>query len=408
MTKLNQQKLPHGWREVKLGEIARITSGGTPNRKEPLYWNGNIPWITTSEIKFGTITSSQETISDLGLKKSSAKLFKPGTLLMAMYGQGVTRGKVAKLGIEATTNQACAAISPIQDDPNFLFYFLMKEYQNIRNLSNDGGQKNLSLGLIKTLKISMPPFEEQVKLVKIIETWDKYLEILRKIINKKILIRKSLFQRLILCEFRLPGFSSKWEYRYFKDILHEHKEKSTGSEEVYSVSVNKGLVNQIEHLGRSFSAKDTSNYNLVKYGDIVYTKSPTGDFPLGIIKQSKVNKNVIVSPLYGVFTPESFSLGVILDMFFRSPTNVKNYLSPIVQKGAKNTIAITNKTFLSRGLVLPSDKNEQMAIANILLSLDKEIDLLEKQFRLVTVQKKYLLNNLITGQIRVPEFASHN
>lgn len=200
------------------------------------------------------------------------------------------------------------------------------------------------------------------------------------------------------------GLYGSWEYRYFKDILFEHKEKSTGTEEVHSVSVHKGLINQIEHLGRSFAAKNTANYNLVKPGDIVYTKSPTGSFPLGIIKQSKLDKNVIVSPLYAVFTPETYELGVLLDVYFSSPINVRNYLTPIVQKGAKNTIAITNETFLSKGLILPNDKKEQKAIAEIFSTIDQEINVLEKKKKLIEQQKKFLINNLITGKLRLPEF----
>src|SRR5262249_23631230 len=141
--------------------------------------------------------------------------------------------------------------------------------------------------------------------------------------------------------------------------------KSTGEEEVYSVSVHKGLINQVEHLGRSFSAEKTGHYNRVRPGDIVYTKSPTGDFPLGIIKQSKIEKEVIVSPLYGVFTPETLHIGVMLDAFFEAPENTKSYLASLVQKGAKNTISITNKRFLEGRLTLPIDTKEQAAIADL-------------------------------------------
>lgn len=84
--------LPEGWRRSTLGEIARITSGGTPDRSEPSYWGGSVPWVTTGEIQFNTITDTAEKITEAGLKNSSAKLFPPGTLLMAMYGQGKTRG----------------------------------------------------------------------------------------------------------------------------------------------------------------------------------------------------------------------------------------------------------------------------------------------------------------------------
>lgn len=138
-----------------------------------------------------------------------------------------------------------------------------------------------------------------------------------------------------------------WKNRKLSEFLFEHKLKSTGKEEVYSVSVHRGLVNQVEHLGRSFSASDTSKYNLVKLGDIVYTKSPTGDFPLGIIKQSRVDEEVIVSPLYGVYSWNIW-IRLLLNDYFESNVNTHNYLHHIVQKGAKNTMNITNKTFLSK------------------------------------------------------------
>ena len=185
-----------------------------------------------------------------------------------------------------------------------------------------------------------------------------------------------------------------WEERKLSEFLTEHKLKSTGKEEVYSVSVHKGLVNQVEHLGRAFSAPDTSKYNLVKPGDIVYTKSPTGDFPLGIIKQSRVDKNVIVSPLYGVFTPETYDLGYILNDYFESNVNTHNYLHPIVQKGAKNTMNITNKTFLSKSLFVPKDKDEQHKIAECLMKFNENIELIEIQKNQVEDFKKGLLQQM--------------
>jgi len=102
--------IPEDWEVKALGEIAEVGSGGTPNRSNLSYWNGNIPWITTSEIDFSEITQGDEFITALGLANSSAKKYPKNTLLMAMYGQGKTRGKIAILGIEATINQACAAI----------------------------------------------------------------------------------------------------------------------------------------------------------------------------------------------------------------------------------------------------------------------------------------------------------
>lgn len=185
-----------------------------------------------------------------------------------------------------------------------------------------------------------------------------------------------------------------WEEVALGDVLHEHKEKSAGQEPVFSVSVSKGLVDQIEHLGRSFSAADTDHYNKAKPHDVIYTKSPTGNFPLGIIKQSTVGFDVIVSPLYGVFTPETPALGYILNVYFESEINVGNYLSPLVQKGAKNTIACTNKRFLEGRLRLPRTHDEQRKIADFLAIIQKKIAVTSSQIEQMETFKKGLLQQM--------------
>ena len=150
------------WRASTLEDIAEIASGGTPNRSKPEYWNGDIPWVSTSLIDFNRITQVQECITRRGLDNSSAKIFPRETILMAMYGQGKTRGKVAVLGIDAAINQACAAIS-VNDgiSSGFVFQNLAGRYDEIRGLSNQGGQENLSATLIKKIPLSCPQMEEE-------------------------------------------------------------------------------------------------------------------------------------------------------------------------------------------------------------------------------------------------------
>lgn len=166
---------------------------------------------------------------------------------------------------------------------------------------------------------------------------------------------------------------SDWEATMLSDILTERGQKSTGSEEVYSVSLTKGLINQIEHLGRSYAASDTSKYKLACPGDLIYTKSPTGDFKWGIVKQSHIDKNVIISPLYGVFIPRNKNLGFIIEAYFSSNVRAHNYLITQVRKGAKNTINISNDEFLAKAIYLPTDEREQLQIAQLISLFDEEI-----------------------------------
>ena len=162
------------WASNTLGNIFETTSGGTPSRTEKAYWNGTIPWITTSLVEFQVICSAEEFITTEGLENSAAKLFPKGTVLMAMYGQGKTRGQVALLGIEAATNQACAAILPRKDiHPYFVFTYLAGRYDEIRRMSNSGGQENLSQGLVREIPFAFPQDrEEQKKVTSCLSTLD--------------------------------------------------------------------------------------------------------------------------------------------------------------------------------------------------------------------------------------------
>ena len=145
------------WVTAPLGGTFETTSGGTPDRTRKEYWGGTVPWITTSLVDFNVIREAEEFITEAGLENSSTKVFPKGTVLVALYGQGKTRGKVAMLDIEAATNQACAAILPKNGfDPTFTFLSLSGRYDEMRSLSNAGGQENLSQALIRELPFHYP------------------------------------------------------------------------------------------------------------------------------------------------------------------------------------------------------------------------------------------------------------
>lgn len=394
--------IPQQWGLPQIKDIASISSGSTPNRNNSEYWNGNIAWVTTGELSSGHVNHTSELITVKAVKETKMRIYPQGTLLMAMYGQGKTRGTVAILEIDAAVNQACAAITVKDGESKFLFYQLKNSYQDIRKLSNTGNQENLNADIIKTYQVPWAPDEEQERISTILTTQDKVIELKEKRLAEKQRQKKYLMQQLLTGKKRLPGFSGAWKNIKLCEVLSERKEKNIEQNlRICSVAVQKGVIDQIEHLGRSYAASDTSNYSVAHYGDIIYTKSPTGDFLYGIVKQNLLQETVAVSPLYGVFTPMTFGLGYFLYTYFQSAICAQNYLLPIVQKGAKNTINITNDTFISSKLYLPLDVEEQKAIADTFIAADREIDLLRQDIEQEKQKKKALMQLLLTGIVRV-------
>jgi len=394
--------IPQQWGLPQIKDIASISSGSTPNRNNSEYWNGNIAWVTTGELSSGHVNHTSELITVKAVKETKMRIYPQGTLLMAMYGQGKTRGTVAILEIDAAVNQACAAIAVKEGKSKFLFYQLKNSYQDIRKLSNTGNQENLNADIIKTYQVPWAPDEEQERISTILTTQDKVIELKEKRLAEKQRQKKYLMQQLLTGKKRLPGFSGEWKNIKLCEVLSERKEKNVEQNlRICSVAVQKGVVDQVEHLGRSYAANDTSNYSVAHYGDIIYTKSPTGDFLYGIVKQNLLQETVAVSPLYGVFTPLTFGLGYFLHTYFQSAICARNYLLPIVQKGAKNTINITNDTFISSKLYLPLDVEEQKAIADTFIAADREIELLQQDIEQEKQKKKALMQLLLTGIVRV-------
>lgn len=153
-----------------LGDYAPTTSGSTPPRGNKRYWEpAEIPWVKTGEVSFTPITQTEEAISTLALAECSLTLLPPKTVLVAMYGQGKTRGQSAILEKAATTNQACFAILPNDTwEPEFLYYWLVASYQDLRDLSEDrgGNQANLNGALLKALEIPAPDKSQQQQLIR--------------------------------------------------------------------------------------------------------------------------------------------------------------------------------------------------------------------------------------------------
>jgi len=164
--------LPASTEKVLIGDLLSVSSGGTPSRKKSEYFvQGTIPWVKTGELKGKFANKPSECISQLGLDNSSAKLFPPKTVLLAMYG--ATIGACSILEFEAATNQACAALLP-NDECNevYLYYYLCSIKDDLIRKGVGGAQPNISAGLIKKIKIPLPPLVEQQKIAAILDAAD--------------------------------------------------------------------------------------------------------------------------------------------------------------------------------------------------------------------------------------------
>jgi type I restriction enzyme, S subunit len=203
--------VPESWKLDIIGNHYLIASGGTPAREVPAYWQGGtIPWVKTTEVDYGIIEEAEEYITMEGLQSSAAKVFPAGTLLLAMYGQGVTRGKVAILGIEAACNQACAAMKPADNaiDPKYLFFFLTSRYEDIRRLAHGGQQQNLNLDIVRNLVVSYPTdIGEQREIVTILEAIDRKIDLHKR--KRAVLeeLFKSLLHKLMTGEIRVSDLN---------------------------------------------------------------------------------------------------------------------------------------------------------------------------------------------------------
>ena len=385
--------IPEGWSIKTIDEIAVVKSGGTPSRKEPAYWGGDIPWVTTTEVQFNTIFDTEQKITTAGLENSSAKLFPAGTLLMAMYGQGKTRGQIAKLGIEASTNQACAAIL-IKDNyyTNFYYQYLQGQYKNIRNLSNSGGQKNLSSGLVKTIKVPAPPLPEQKKIAKILSTWDKAITTTEQLIANSQQQKKALMQQLLTGKKRLAGFSGEWEKKRLDKvaeiIMGSSPKSSSYNDDKYGLPLLQGnadIKNRIS-VPRVFTSQVTKEC-FVK--DILLSvRAPVGTVAVSnhhacigrgiaaIRGKGKTSQEFLYQWLLA-FEPrwQSFSQGSTFE-------------------------AINSNDIRSLLLLLPKFE-EQQKIAQVLSSADQEIETLQQKLNFLKEEKKAQMQQLLTGKRRV-------
>jgi type I restriction enzyme, S subunit len=222
--------MKNNWQSLDLKEFSRLTAGGTPSTNKKEYWsNGKIPWLSSGEVHKKRIHNADGYITEEGLKNSAAKIIPKKTLLVALAGQGKTRGAVAITEIETTTNQSVAGIIVDKEicNPDYLFFNLESRYEILRSISGGSGRAGLNLEILGNLDISLPPLPEQKKIVSILTSVDDVIEITQNKIDKLQNLKKAIINELMTqgighTEFKeseLGRIPKNWEVSTIGKIL---------------------------------------------------------------------------------------------------------------------------------------------------------------------------------------------
>lgn len=399
----NNQKIPEGWSVKKLGEMGKFVSGGTPDTEKPEYWNGDIIWLTPSEItKLPTrfVSDSERKITRAGLKNSSAVLLPVGSLIIC------TRATVGDCCInikEVSTNQGFKNLIPENSNIDFLYYMISSHKTDLIRKACGSTFLEISKHDIEKLKYSVPPLSEQEKIAKILGAWDTAIEKLTALIEQKKLLKKGLMQRLLTGKQRLPSFSTPWNKVKLGEITCQIS-KNVGDLKIQTASISSktGFVPQTEKFGRDISGEQYSKYTLIEKGDFSYNKGNSKTYPQGCAYRLKDFEKIAVPNVFISFkVKENILYPEFIEQFF-----IGNFHGRLLRKVITSSVRdngllnLNANDFFGLPISLPP-LPEQKAIADILSKADEEIDLLTRKLDLLQSQKKGLMQQLLTGKIRV-------
>ncbi len=397
-------KLPENWCWTRLGEVYKWGSGGTPSRKNPDFYTGAIPWVKTGELLGDYIFDTEEKITDEAIKKSSAKLFPIGTVIIAMYG--ATIGKVAILGVEATTNQACACALPNNYTyVKYLFYYATSQKDVFIKKGKGGAQPNISQEVIKQHEFPLPPLAEQKRIVDRIESLfsklDEAKELAQNALNsfenrKSAILHKAFTGELTQKWREENGVSfDSWDKKALKNIIETIKTKynpTTDSNEYKYVSLeniekNNGIT------GYSTSENVKSIKTFFKKGDILYGKL-----------RPYLNKHDIAY-FVGICSTDILVFRAKIDVsakFVNYIMNLQKFIEYAVSnsKGI-NLPRVSEKDILSYSINLPTlpEQQEIVRILDSIFAKETEAKELVSVIDKIDLIKKSILSKAFCGEL---------
>ena len=329
---------------------------------------------------------------------------------MALYGQGKTRGKVGVLGFEAATNQACASISLTSDvSSEFLLHFLESRYEDIRNSSNTGSQENLNGQIVKDTPVVFPPIPEQRAIATALSDVDALLTKLDQLITKKRDLKQATMQQLLTGQTRLPGFSGAWEVKRLGEIGEisgAGVDKTINANEIsvrllnYLDVYKKDFLRSADFSQEVTAKSDQARRCAVQRGDVFFT--PTSEVR-DDIGHSAIALEDIPDVVYSYHVVR-LRLIEAWDVLYRAYAfKSKDFMDQASTQceGSGTRYVITLPKFRSMTVRYPIDVAEQTAIATVLSDMDTELAALESRRDKTRALKQGMMQELLTGRIRL-------
>ena len=361
------------WEQRKLGELVDVCSG----RDYKHLSEGDIPVYGTGGYMLNVSEALSYDKDAIGIGRKGT-IDKPYILNAPFW----------------TVDTLFYAIPKEKVDLNFAFDI----FQNINWKKKDEstGVPSLSRTAINEIHILVPQYDEQQVLGQLFYGIDRLIALHQRKLDKMKELKKAFLNLIFSQKLRFYGFEDKWKKEKLKNVLKISNERNKNNlfskNDVISVSREAGTVNQIEYQGRSFAGNDISNYKVIKPGDLIYTKSPLKDAPYGIFQEATIIG--IVSPLYAVYKSTDRVFAPFVAMLLKNDSNSTQYLSPLVSKGAKNTINISDAGALDGNLFFPKIE-EQKKFYLLYTKINKTIIFHQKKLDNLKDLKKVLLRNML-------------
>lgn len=371
------------WEQRKLSDIYASIGNAFVGTATPYYVESGHFYLESNNIKDGQINHNSEIfINDEFYEKQKDKWLHTGDMVMVQSGHV---GHAAVIPEELDNSAAHALIMFRHPKEKIEPYFLNYQYQTnkskkkIEEITTGNTIKHILASDMQEFVVDITNYDEQKKIGSYFQKLDHLI---------------TLHQRK--CYRFIDIALDAWEQRKLKDYLEVSREKnkteSYGKEDVLSVSGEHGIVNQIEFQGRSFAGVSVANYGVVEAGDVVYTKSPLKSNPYGIIKTNK-GKTGIVSTLYAVYKPRMNTNSEFVQIYFELDSRMNSYMHPLVNKGAKNDMKVSDENALKGPVAFP-ELEEQNAITQYFDKLDRLITLHQHKCDELQKLKKFMLQNM--------------